>query len=145
MSAADLLQRFRALGGVADNVQLRQGPHGWGLFVVDPEQPVRVFTPAHLLIAPQDLRLSRDGQVQVRPQATLGLDAMRLATEQLQEVQEYVDLRDLLRLAKKLARALPFIEQPCNLAGQCGLVSLSIAGLLYQTHEVLLPFQSCFI
>jgi uncharacterized protein YjgD (DUF1641 family) len=38
-------------------------------------------------------------------------DAMRLATEQLQEVQDFVDLRDLLRLAKKLARALPFIEQ----------------------------------
>jgi len=71
MSAADLLKRFRALGGVADNVQLRQGPHGWGLFVIDPEQPVRVVTPAHLLIAPQDLRLSGDGQVRVRPQATL--------------------------------------------------------------------------
>lgn len=56
--AADLLQRFRALGGVADNVRLRQGPHGWGLFVIDPEQPVRVVTPAHLLITPQDLRLS---------------------------------------------------------------------------------------
>ncbi|MCL4504955.1 MAG: DUF1641 domain-containing protein [Chloroflexi bacterium] len=38
-------------------------------------------------------------------------DAMRLATEQLQEVQDYVDLRDLLRLSKKLARAAPFIEQ----------------------------------
>jgi uncharacterized protein YjgD (DUF1641 family) len=38
-------------------------------------------------------------------------DAMRLATEQLQDIQEYVDLRDLLRLAKKLARATPFIEQ----------------------------------
>lgn len=69
--APNLLQWFRALGGVADNVQLRQGPHGWGLFVVDPDQPVRVFTPAHLLIAPQDLRLSRDGQVRVRPQAPL--------------------------------------------------------------------------
>lgn len=73
-TAADLLQRFRALGGVADNVQLRQGPHGWGLFVVDPEQPVRVLTPAHLLIAPEDLRVTPQGQVQVMPQA-----AQRLA------------------------------------------------------------------
>ena len=38
-------------------------------------------------------------------------DAMRLATEQLQEVEDYVDLKDMLRLVKKLARALPFIEQ----------------------------------
>ena len=74
MSAVELLSQYRALGGVADTVQLRQGPHGWGLFVVDPGQPVRVFTPAHLLIAPQDLRLTRQGHVQVRPQAGLSPD-----------------------------------------------------------------------
>lgn len=38
-------------------------------------------------------------------------DAMRLATAQLQEVEDYVDLKDLLRILKKLARATPFIEQ----------------------------------
>ena len=38
-------------------------------------------------------------------------DAMRLAGEQLQEVEDYVDLKDLLRVLKKLARATPFIEQ----------------------------------
>jgi uncharacterized protein YjgD (DUF1641 family) len=38
-------------------------------------------------------------------------DVMRLATEQLQEVEAYVDLKDLLRLLKKLVRATPFIEQ----------------------------------
>lgn len=38
-------------------------------------------------------------------------DAMRLATEQLQEIEAYVELKDLLRLLKKLARATPFIEQ----------------------------------
>ncbi len=38
-------------------------------------------------------------------------DAMRLATEQLQEVEDYVDLQDLIRLMKKLVRATPFIEQ----------------------------------
>jgi uncharacterized protein YjgD (DUF1641 family) len=31
-------------------------------------------------------------------------DAFRLATEQLEEVQEYIDLNDLLRLAKRLMR-----------------------------------------
>ncbi|HEY3288583.1 MAG TPA: DUF1641 domain-containing protein [Anaerolineae bacterium] len=38
-------------------------------------------------------------------------DMMRLATEQFQEVEAYVDLKDLLRLLKKLVRATPFIEQ----------------------------------
>ena len=77
--AADLLQWFRALGGVADNVQLRQGPHGWGLFVVDPEQPVRVFEqynrcnltpsllPAPLNIRPQGFALPSDSGTDVDP------------------------------------------------------------------------------
>jgi uncharacterized protein YjgD (DUF1641 family) len=38
-------------------------------------------------------------------------DAMRLASEHLQEIEDYVELKDLLRLLKKLARATPFIEQ----------------------------------
>jgi hypothetical protein len=71
MTADELLSWFRALGGVADNVQLRQGPHGWGLFVVDPAQPVRVFTPASLLVSPKDLCLSPGGQIRVSPQAKL--------------------------------------------------------------------------
>lgn len=37
-------------------------------------------------------------------------DVMRLATEQLQEVEEYVDPKNLLRLVKKIARAAPYIE-----------------------------------
>ena len=37
-------------------------------------------------------------------------DAMRIATEQFQEVEQYVDPRDLLRIAKKLVRAMPYIE-----------------------------------
>ena len=37
--------------------------------------------------------------------------AMQLATEQLQEIEAYVNPADLIRLLKKLARAAPFIEQ----------------------------------
>jgi uncharacterized protein YjgD (DUF1641 family) len=37
-------------------------------------------------------------------------DAMRIATEQLEEVQEYVELEDLLRLVKKLVRHGPQLE-----------------------------------
>ena len=37
-------------------------------------------------------------------------DAMRIATEQLLEMEPYVDPRDLLRIAKKIARAMPYIE-----------------------------------
>ena len=37
--------------------------------------------------------------------------AMQLATEQLQEIEAYVNPADLIRLLKKIARAAPFIEQ----------------------------------
>jgi uncharacterized protein YjgD (DUF1641 family) len=37
-------------------------------------------------------------------------DAMRLASSELEEVQDYVDLADLLRLLKKLVRRLPQLE-----------------------------------
>lgn len=37
-------------------------------------------------------------------------DVMRIASDQLEEVQEYVDLEDLLRLVKKLARHRPQLE-----------------------------------
>lgn len=38
-------------------------------------------------------------------------DAFRLATEELQEVQEYVDLNDILRLFKRLLRNTPMLER----------------------------------
>ncbi len=37
-------------------------------------------------------------------------DAMRLATDQFEEIQDYVQMEDLLRLVKKLARHRPQIE-----------------------------------
>ena len=37
-------------------------------------------------------------------------DAMRIATEQFQEVEQYVDPRDLLRITKKIVRSMPYIE-----------------------------------
>lgn len=41
----------------------------------------------------------------------LAQDAFRLATEQLEEVQEYVDLEDLMRLFKRLLRNAPMLER----------------------------------
>ncbi|OQY82502.1 MAG: hypothetical protein B6D41_18275, partial [Chloroflexi bacterium UTCFX4] len=38
-------------------------------------------------------------------------DVFRLATEQLAETQEYVDLNDLLRLFKRLLRNTPMLER----------------------------------
>ena len=133
MSAVELLSQYRALGGVADNVQLRQGPHGWGLFVVDPGQPVRVFTPAHLLIAPQDLRLTRQGHVQVRPQAGLSPDLVCFheayqrelgwgAAGLARSVRQQLRPIALSTISTRLGTSLSYLEQLFSALRRAGLV-----------------------
>lgn len=48
-----LLDEFRALGGVAENICLKEGRFGRGLFPCDPSQPIKLHIPPHLLL---DLR-----------------------------------------------------------------------------------------
>lgn len=66
VSATEMLRQFRTLGGVADNVCIRQGPHGYGLFAVIPRRPVRLMVPAPLLISPQALVITPTGDVEVK-------------------------------------------------------------------------------
>jgi hypothetical protein len=51
----EMLEAFRALGGVADNVVMQNGPRGRGLFPANPDEPVRVFAPENLLFPVSDL------------------------------------------------------------------------------------------
>src|SRR3982751_2010017 len=46
----EMLDEFRALGGVANNVRLGYGPFGRGLFPVDPKKPVTIRIPDNLLV-----------------------------------------------------------------------------------------------
>jgi len=55
----DMLAEFRALGGAADNICLREGAHGRGLFPVDPSRPVTVHIPDNLLLDTADARFER--------------------------------------------------------------------------------------
>ena len=45
-----ILIEFRALGGVAENIDLRQGAYGRGIFPLDPELPSKIQVPEDLLI-----------------------------------------------------------------------------------------------
>src|SRR5689334_376451 len=51
----DMLNEFRALGGVADNVRLGEGAFGRGLFPIDPEKPVKISIPEDLLVVLEDV------------------------------------------------------------------------------------------
>jgi len=54
------LEHFRALGGIADNIELREGGYGRGLFPKDIKRSVKLFIPNKLLIPTEWLQL--DGQ-----------------------------------------------------------------------------------
>jgi len=46
----EMLEEFRALGGVAENIRLDDGPLGRGLFPIDAASPIRIFIPESLLL-----------------------------------------------------------------------------------------------
>jgi hypothetical protein len=63
MTFDELLERFRALGGVATNVELREGKYGRGLFPVNPALPVRIMAPENLLMPVEWISLDGEGQI----------------------------------------------------------------------------------
>ncbi|HWA92479.1 MAG TPA: hypothetical protein VG889_20760 [Rhizomicrobium sp.] len=69
-----LLDELRALGGAAENICLREGPLGRGLFAVDPARPVALHVPAPLLIAADDMVFAH-GALKVGPNVALGARA----------------------------------------------------------------------
>lgn len=71
MDWEELVDEFRSLGGIADNVALGEGPFGRGLFAIDPAKPVEVRTPENLLVRSEDVEI-RDGQLVAKSSANLG-------------------------------------------------------------------------
>ena len=55
-----LLERFNALGGIADNVCQRVGEYGRGVFPIDSSRMVKIMTPKNLLVNADNLCLDGD-------------------------------------------------------------------------------------
>jgi hypothetical protein len=64
----ELLDAFRGVGGVADNVVLRSGPYGRGLYARKPGEPVRLYAPPNLLFRVDDMAFG-DGRLTLKPGA----------------------------------------------------------------------------
>ena len=63
-----ILIEFRALGGVAENVDLRKGPYGRGIFPLDPELPSKIQVPEDLLINAKYLHIDSK-EIKINPQS----------------------------------------------------------------------------
>ena len=67
----DMLDEFRALGGTADNICLKEGPFGRGLFPRDPSKPIRIHIPENLLVDLKHVCFA-DNEFRVAPDAPVG-------------------------------------------------------------------------
>lgn len=71
MTWESLLQEFRDLGGVAENLRLGEGRFGRGLFAIDPGKRTILHASENLLVPVDALEL-KDGQLTVRSDSSLG-------------------------------------------------------------------------
>jgi hypothetical protein len=67
MTWEELLDEFRALGGIAENARLDVGPLGRGIFPIDPSKPVVLHCPYALQVRLMHLEM-RDGKMQAKPE-----------------------------------------------------------------------------
>ena len=74
----EILAEFRALGGTADNICLKEGPYGRGLFPEDQARPIKLHIPDSLLVDHKfagfengAFRLAEDAAVGARERAFL--------------------------------------------------------------------------
>jgi len=68
----DMLDEFRALGGTADNVCLKEGRFGRGLFPIDPSKPVRLHAPESLLVEIKYIAFNEDNSFRWHAKAPIG-------------------------------------------------------------------------
>jgi hypothetical protein len=66
MTWDELLDEYRALGGIAENVRLDTGPFGRGIFPIEPGKPIMLRTPPSLYVAVREIRL-QDGRMTADP------------------------------------------------------------------------------
>ena len=66
-----MLDDFRALGGVAENIRFGNGPHGHGLFPIDPAKPVFLRLPNNLLFPVAEIEFV-DERIKIKDSASVG-------------------------------------------------------------------------
>jgi hypothetical protein len=66
-----MLADFRALGGGAENICVKSGEHGRGLFPLDPSKPVNLYVPENLLLKVGDVQYD-NGTMRLKKESEAG-------------------------------------------------------------------------
>lgn len=75
-SFQDLLEVFVGLGGIAENICLREGEFGRGVFPVDSSRRTKIVSPKNLFVDSHNLRVSGD-EIYIKDSSRLSLDERR--------------------------------------------------------------------
>jgi hypothetical protein len=75
MKFIDILEQFCALGGTADNIELRYGNFGKSLFPINPTLPIKIIAPSKILISPDWIKLDKKNQLRFKCKYQFKLDA----------------------------------------------------------------------
>lgn len=142
----EMLDEFRALGGAAENVCLREGRFGRGLFPIDPSRPIKLHIPESLLVDPKYAQC--EGNVfRVSDRATIGARERRFLENYEQNFSwgvSHQETADLLRMMHEappeLREALsgsPWLAGPSPEAIQERF--LAARTIAYQGKTVIMP------
>ncbi len=113
-----MLAEFRSLGGIADNVCLKDGQFGRGLFPIDPSKPVDVFIPESLLIDVQHLHFAH-ADIRVGPESPAGAGEKAFIERYERDFSWGVHRRSTADLMKEFQASSPelraLLESPFDL------------------------------
>jgi len=65
MEFTQILDAFRSLGGIAENIQLLNGSYGRGLAPINRNLPIKIYAPSHLLPDFESVALDKSGQIRL--------------------------------------------------------------------------------
>ena len=127
MKFTEILEQFCALGGTANNIELRYGSFGKGLFPIDPKLPIKIVAPNNTLISPNWIKLNNKNQIRFKFRSKFKLDSKLVNFfEQYQdffgwgdgglsEVQgRHLELKALPEKIKQLLLCLGWVEYDFN-------------------------------
>jgi hypothetical protein len=148
----ELLAEFRELGGLAENICLRDGAYGRGLFPIDPAKPAAIRIPDTLL-ADSAWAEFHDGVFRLAPDAKIG-NRERIFLEEYQNALSWGGgaRHDLEQIVEQAQQLPPELRQALTSEFHCGpwfadptdrLVEELFVGsrpLRYKGRTVFMPF-----
>jgi len=116
----ELLAEFRELGGLAENICLRDGAYGRGLFPIDPAKPAAIRIPDTLL-ADSAWAEFHDGVFRLAPDAKIG-NRERIFLEEYQNALSWGGgaRHDLEQIVEQAQQLPPELRQALTSEFHCG-------------------------